>query len=220
MQLNDENCRNDHCKRTWIRFSPHQNGKAPLKYLEEKWEVNVLGVSNDGKQIHVESRLGLDEQCTMEADQQHLAIQAIDDPVITVSTELENKTATPSRSPNIFPQLINSKNILLNFGPNAGGNLLCHNPQIGTAGSSFAKSTWSRNQKFMVTSRLHTSKRLIRRYTKTSARGPDGFSRRDLQWMPSVFQEELVRQLNTWETQGCFPTQLHTGFVHPLPKKT
>lgn len=62
-----------------------------MKYLEEKWEVNVLGVSNDGKQIHVESRLGLDEQCTMEADQQHLAIQAIDDPVITVSTELENK---------------------------------------------------------------------------------------------------------------------------------
>ena len=57
------------------------------------------------------------------------------------------------------------------------------------------------------------------RYGKTAARGPDGFARRDLQWMPEPFQEELVRQLNLWEEQGSFPEALCTGFAHPLPKK-
>ena len=58
-----------------------------------------------------------------------------------------------------------------------------------------------------------------KRYTKKSARGPDGFSRRDLQWMPEIFQEDLVDQLNSWERNGTFPSQLLTGFVYPLPKK-
>ena len=58
-----------------------------------------------------------------------------------------------------------------------------------------------------------------KRYTASSARGPDGFSRRDLQYMPVSMEELLVHQLNNWDTEGQFPAQLHTGFVHPLPKR-
>ena len=37
--------------------------------------------------------------------------------------------------------------------------------------------------------------------------------------MPESFQEDLVKQLNSWEKEGTFPSQLLTGFVYPLPKK-
>ena len=37
--------------------------------------------------------------------------------------------------------------------------------------------------------------------------------------MPEVFQENLVQQMNHWETIGEFPAALCTGFVHPLPKR-
>lgn len=58
-----------------------------------------------------------------------------------------------------------------------------------------------------------------KRYTQRAARGPDGFSAKDLQWMPLSLKQQLVDQLNTWESVGQWPQQLLTGFVHPLPKK-
>lgn len=57
------------------------------------------------------------------------------------------------------------------------------------------------------------------RYSPKSARGPDGFSRLDLQMMPQPLQDRLVCQLNAWETEATFPTSLRTGFAHPLPKR-
>ena len=36
--------------------------------------------------------------------------------------------------------------------------------------------------------------------------------------MPFAFEDNLVTQINAWEDNGRFPAQLHTGFIHPLPK--
>ena len=58
-----------------------------------------------------------------------------------------------------------------------------------------------------------------KRYKSTAARGPDVFSGRDLLWMPSQLVEQLVEQVNDWETLGSWPTPLRTGFVHPLAKR-
>ena len=57
-------------------------------------------------------------------------------------------------------------------------------------------------------------KEINKRYGKSSARGPDGISHRDLHFMPFAFEDHLVTQINS----GRFPAQLHTGFIHPLPK--
>ena len=58
-----------------------------------------------------------------------------------------------------------------------------------------------------------------RRYTPKSARGPDGVSRLDLQWMPDTLCHQLVHLLRDCEEQGRWPEQVYHGFVHPLPKK-
>ena len=61
--------------------------------------------------------------------------------------------------------------------------------------------------------------RINKRYKAVAARGPDGFSARDLQWMPQCFIDELVTQLNNWEATSEWLQPLLTGFVHPLPKR-
>ena len=57
------------------------------------------------------------------------------------------------------------------------------------------------------------------RYKTSAARGPDGYSAKDLQWMPRTLAEDLVNQLNHWESTCAWPKPLLTGFVHPLPKR-
>ena len=57
------------------------------------------------------------------------------------------------------------------------------------------------------------------RYTVKSARGPDGFSAKDLIWMPPSLQTKLVAELNRWEASTEWPDALLSGFVYPLPKK-
>lgn len=37
--------------------------------------------------------------------------------------------------------------------------------------------------------------------------------------MPPTFVNHLIEQIAQWEQAGQWPTQLCTGFVHPLPKK-
>ena len=58
-----------------------------------------------------------------------------------------------------------------------------------------------------------------KRYTPRSARGPDGVSRLDLQWMPAPYTTQLVDLLCECEELGSWPEQVYQGFVHPLPKK-
>ena len=59
-----------------------------------------------------------------------------------------------------------------------------------------------------------------KRYTNRSARGPDGVSRKDLQCMPQPYKDELVSLLQRMEMVSTWPDSLTTGFVYPLPKRS
>ena len=59
----------------------------------------------------------------------------------------------------------------------------------------------------------------LRRYAPHAARGPDGFTRQDLKYMPSAFSADLMDQMAVWESTGTWPRPLLSGFVHPLAKR-
>ena len=58
-----------------------------------------------------------------------------------------------------------------------------------------------------------------KRYTPRLAKGPDGVSRLDLQYMPRPYKESLVEILQRSELEAQWPDSLLTGLVHPLPKR-
>ena len=57
-----------------------------------------------------------------------------------------------------------------------------------------------------------------KRYGPRAARGPDGFDRQDLKFMPFDFQQEMVDILNAAEQTCTWPKVWRKGFVHSLPK--
>lgn len=58
-----------------------------------------------------------------------------------------------------------------------------------------------------------------KRYGAKSARGPDGFDRRDLHWLHPDLNRALVRLVNKCEQLGSWPEVLLQGFVFPLPRR-
>ena len=57
-------------------------GKAPLQILEEKWDLNILGISDDGTQVHLETTAGITEQCRVEINHQQCDVQLIEEPTL------------------------------------------------------------------------------------------------------------------------------------------
>eukprot|EP00438_Fugacium_kawagutii_P031197 Skav220792 [mRNA] locus=scaffold150:45636:49403:- [translate_table: standard] len=57
------------------------------------------------------------------------------------------------------------------------------------------------------------------KFTAKAARGPDGYDRLDLQYMPACFRDELLSILHASEAAAVWPQQLRPGFVQALPKR-
>ena len=55
--------------------------------------------------------------------------------------------------------------------------------------------------------------------TRRPLRGAQMDFQDDLHWMPSDLVTELLRQIDTWESNSQWPSALLAGFAHPLPKK-
>eukprot|EP00435_Cladocopium_sp_Y103_P074716 s200_g50.t1 len=206
-------------KQTWdaqiYRAEAHQrNG---LQHLEERWQTSVLSISEDKQQIHVEHDLPCDDTCVVEADGQQLVVQTIDGPVWTFQEPIEEEIheVQVTKHHSTVEQI---QQHLAQFWEKRWWK------------APPSSSDWDRIFEFcrvyiperaeehedITVSQWHE---INKRYGKTAARGPDGFARRDLQWMPEPFQQHLVDQLNDWEKHGQFPQALCTGFVHPLPKR-
>ena len=192
--------------------------KAPLQHLEERWDVPVLGISDDRTQLHLEQEIPVDNTCIAEIDRQHIHVTAADGPVVSLAAKVEEED----------PEMV---------------RITKHHStvdQIQEHLAAFWKARWWKEppshadwqrifdfcaayipkqpemHEDITLAQWHT---INKRYGKTSARGPDGYARRDLQWMPECLQEEMVCQINNWEATGTFPKPLCTGFVHPLPKR-
>ena len=192
--------------------------KAPLQHLETHQDVLILAVSDDLQQVHVDRDIPLDQFCDVEVDGLHVNVTQCDGPVWSLSQPLEDSAISAATITRHFATATQIHEHLADFWSHRWWK------------SPPSASDWTRifefSQVYLPAHPEHhepiTSPQwhdINQRYGTKSARGPDGFSRRDLQWMPQPLQDRLVQQLNRWEQEGRFPDVLCTGFAHPLPKR-
>lgn len=193
-------------------------GKTPLQHLEARIETQILGISDDGTQIHVEDVPPITEQCVINIEGQHLSVVSVDGPVLTLSAAVDSEHPEVAQITRHFSTVEQIQGHLAEFwrerwwkSPPSESDW----QRIFQFGEAYLQPRTEQHENITVGQWNEANKR----YKSTAARGPNGYARRDLQWMPEVFQENLIQQMNHWETIGEFPAALCTGFVHPLPKR-
>lgn len=193
--------------------------KQPLRHLEQVHLFNVLAVNSDQTQIQLDATPSLSEHTTCFLDGQQVDATLLDEGLVQIAHD------SLFLQPHTFEvqEVITDTPAML--------------AQLETFWSARwwkqplpADSDWERMFAFAdaylpyhplphrpieVAHWVEINKR----YGPSAARGPDGVDRRDLQWMPSDFQSELVALLNRFEHEGSWPPQLLPGFVRPLPKR-
>ena len=192
--------------------------KSPLQHLESTEEAMVLGTSDDRSQLHVDRSLDINSSCEVEVDGLQVTVAQVDGPVLTVQTPLPEDTNEVVSITRHFSTAAQIHEHLASFWQQRWWK------------SPPSEADWNRIFYFCKAyipeqPEQHTDITAANwhdinlRYGQKAARGPDGFARRDLQWMPQMYQDSLVQQLNRWEEQSMFPQALCTGFAHPLPKR-
>ena len=192
-------------------------GKAPLRHLEDTTAVDVLAQSEDGTLIHV-SKPNPKPPFDIKADSISLPVSNIQDDLITTDGEClvapgsELEITEHHTTP---PQLHEA---LATYWTHRWWK----EPPPASAWDrifAFAKAYLPRSHYPHRPITVDDWIKINGRYKTKAARGPDGYSAKDLQWMPQPLAEDLVAQLNSWESLAQWPEPLLTGFVHPLPKK-
>lgn len=197
--------------------------KGALQQLQETFEMNIIGVSEDGNQIQLDQPLQQGPACTF----------TVEDFPVDVHTD-------PSSAENEIYDI--HSDTLLYTGQSIQQVVHYNTPEdIQRKLEDFWKKRWWKDrppseedwQRIMSFGKaylptLHMPYDHItvegwtevnKRYGQKSARGPDGVARLDLQYMPDSMQEQLVDILNRSEAAHSWPQSAATGFVHALPKK-
>ena len=193
-------------------------GKAPLQHLEETTDINILGISDDLMQIHLEHPPSISDTSVVQVEGQQLQVDDVDGSLLTLASPLHDEHSEVVHVTQHYSTIDQLQEHLAQF----------WRPRWWR--DTPAPSDWDRMFRFCE---VYLSQQpehhdpitvaqwreVNKRYNQRSARGPDGFSHKDLHYMPFAFEDRLVDQLNFWEEVGQFPSQLHTGFIHPLPKR-
>ena len=197
--------------------------KGTLQQLQETFEMNIIGVSEDGKQIRLDQPLQQGPACTY----------TVEDFPLDVHTD-------PSSAENEIHDI--HSDTLLYEGQSIQQVVHYTTPEeIQRKLEDFWKKRWWKDsppnsddwQRIMSFGRAYLPQLQVpydkitvagwtevnKRYGQKSARGPDGVARLDLQYMPDSMHEQLVDILNQCEADHCWPKSAATGFVHALPKK-
>ena len=192
--------------------------KPSLTHLEDHQTVDVIGISDEGTQLHVSAPLQVTEPYEIKVSSIPLPVTAVQDDIITIEedilispgTELDvvQHYATPPQLHKALADFWTKRWCREPPSQGAWFRILAfaqhYMPQDACSYDPITAESWMTTNK---------------RYKAKAARGLDGFSGRDLLWMPLQFTESLVQQIGVWEAHGRWPTALQTGFVHPLPKK-
>ena len=192
--------------------------KSPLQHLEAREDAIVLGTSDDRCQLHVDRTLDINSSCEVEVDGEQVTVTHVEDAVLTFQTPLPEGTHEVVSVTRHFSTAAQIHEHLASFWQQRWWK------------APPSEADWNRIFDFCKVYIPEQPERhmditaanwhdINLRYGQKAARGPDGFARRDLQWMPQMYQDSLVHQLNRWEETSMFPTALCTGFAHPLPKR-
>lgn len=197
--------------------------KGMLQQMEEIHDMQIIGVSEDGTQIQLDQPLqpGPAYTCTVE-----------DFPVevYTDSEKAENEIYHIEADRLIQEGQTLSQTVHYRTPEEIQARLETFWSKRWWKQSAPSGSDWKRilafGEAYIPKAKLSYNPITVegwtaanKRYTKKSARGPDGVDRLDLQYMPDQLQEELVAILNRCEEERTWPKGALTGFVYPLAKK-
>ena len=193
-------------------------GKAPLTQLEEVHSVHVLAQSDDGKQIQVPEPLDLHLPYTIKHEDFALDVEEIQNDIIITDGDT---LVQPGTQLDATQRYVTPPEIHYALGKYWSDRWWKEPPppEAWDRIFAFARAYLPRGHLEMEPINVESWSLINKRYTQRAAGGPDGFSAKDLQWMPVTLKQQLVDQLNSWEANGTWPQQLLTGFVHPLPKR-
>ena len=197
--------------------------KGMLQQMEEVHDMQIIGVSEDGKQVQLDQPLqaGPAYTCMVEdfpvevyTDSGHAENEIYNIEADRLLQEGQTLTQTVHyRTPEEIQAKLESFWSKRWWKQNAPSESDWE--RILAFGEAYIPKANLPHHPITVESWTATNKR----YTKKSARGPDGVSRLDLQYMPDQLQEDLVAILNRCEEENKWPKGALTGFVYPLSKK-
>ena len=193
--------------------------KQALTHLQEDMVATIIGVSHDGQQIHLDKELPTQRGVEYQIDDRpaHLMFDTpemarIDyDGCVLPGSEVTATThyATFEEIDTRLRQFWTRRWTLQSPSSSDWQRILdfaaAYLPHAPTTQLPLDVESWTDINK---------------RYTPRSAKGPDGVSRRDLQWMPLSYKTAMVNMIRRWEAEAAWPDALQTGFVYPLPKRS
>lgn len=197
--------------------------KGTLQQLQETFEMNIIGVSEDGSQIQLDSPLQQGPACTYTVEDfpvyVHTDPSQAQDEIYSIQSDniLQEGQSIQQTVHYTTPQDIQGK--LEEFWKKRWWKDRPPSQEDWTRILNFGRAYLQRGNMQHSDITVEGWTEVNKRYKQCSARGPDGVSRLDLQYMPDHQQERLVSILNQCEAEHCWPKSASTGFVHALAKK-
>ena len=194
-------------------------GKSSLSHLEDTKEVTVLAQSDSGEQLHVSEALLVKPPFQVDADGMNLGATQIDRDIINIAPDYLITPGTQVEVTQHYSTPPELHEALAHYWQSRWWKESLLPADAWDRIFSFAQAYLPRSTCPCSPIAIDDWVQINARYKTTAARGPDGYSAKDLQWMPRGLAEDLVNQLNHWESTSTWPRSLLTGFVHPLPKR-
>ena len=192
--------------------------KHALTHLQECHSANVIGVSEDGQQIQVDTVLPQSSQVHYQIDDRPATLQFETEDQARIDYDGLCEVGSDVLATVHYSTFADIDTKLRSFWEKRWIRD-CPSESDWERILSFTSAYLPRIPEGNMPLDVESWTEINKRYTARSARGPDGVSRRDLQCMPLVFKEALVSLLQQCEQQTDWPESLTTGFVYPLPKR-
>ena len=191
--------------------------KGGINYLEKKQTVEVTASSDDGQTLTLSQDVPTDTPLTVANSGMNTLATRIGPSQVMLEGEwlLQPGTHVEVTAHYTVPNAIQTE--LASFWKQRWWKVLPQRHEWQRI-MDFAQAYLPRGQCDEVPLTVEGWIDINKRYGPRAARGPDGFDRQDLKFMPADFQQEMVNILNHAEQSCQWPKVWRKGFVHSLPK--
>ena len=193
--------------------------KGALMHLENEKAACIIGVSDDHKMIHVDQELPTGSNVTYLVEGAPASMTKLDDCIYEIQHGEVPEPGQEVVATEHYTTVPEIHQCLENFWKKRWWMEVPPSKEEWTRVLAFGQAYLPKDTFQAKQLNIENWNESNRRYTPKSARGPDGVSRLDLQWMPDELGRQLVGLLRECEDKGKWPEQVYHGFVHPLPKK-
>ena len=192
--------------------------KQALSHLQETRAATIIGVSEDGTQIQLDTHLPQGPAVSYDIDERPAQLDFFDKDMANVDFDGLIETGATATATEHYSTFAEIDGKLREFWQR---RWVKQAPSEGDWQRilSFAAAYLPKVDAHHMPLDVDSWDEINRRYTPRSARGPDGVSRQDLLRMPPCYKNELVSLLRRCEERAEWPEPLLHGFTYPLPKR-